>query len=558
MLNSKLSNLLLSKEDGAFITNDGATLLQLKSDVARARSSLKGIGDVEIALYESDAYRFLIWLLAIWQEGRKVLVPVDMSIALNPSFSDWLKIGEFDNSRLPNWGDDVDPINEIFHELDPNFDALGVFTSGSTGDPVRIDKKIWQLENEVEALEYTFGESIPRDVSFIRSVSLQHFFGMPFALFWAISRGSKIKRQAIKGGHEWNTSFPQVLVTSPSFLKSIKDLDTEHKNIGTGVKSIFSAGGVLDDAVHKTINQIANTRVVDIYGSSETGHIAWRSSPDMPWSLQRGVEFKKPIDEILEIKSKFCPDDDWFSTSDLARQSGNSFEILGRADRILKIEGTRISLSQLINAIKGSDLVEDCHISDLEGGRRSQLGCVIKLSSHGCLLIWTEGKLALINHLKNFLRGKVNAIAIPRRWRFVDNFPQNDMGKVIKRDLDNLFSDGIKSPIVVSRRADGLVLELVLDMSKTLACFNGHFDGFPVVPGVALIEWVIKYSQEIIGASPGFIGMSQVKFQGFIKPNQIVHLKLDLAPETMNLKFKYHNADAIFSSGILKFGGGKE
>ena len=104
MLNSKLSNFLLSKEDGAFITNDGVTLLQLKSDVARARSSIKGVGDVEIALYESDAYRFLVWLLAIWQEGRKVLVPVDMSIALNPNFSDWLKIGEFDNSRLSNWG----------------------------------------------------------------------------------------------------------------------------------------------------------------------------------------------------------------------------------------------------------------------------------------------------------------------------------------------------------------------------------------------------------------------------------------------------------------------
>jgi len=558
MLNSKLSNLLLSKEDGTFITNDGATLLQLKTDVARARSSIEGVGDIEIALYESDAYRFLVWLLAIWQEERKVLVPVDRSIALNPNFSDWLKIGEFDNSRLSNWGDDVDPIKEIFHELDPNFDALGVFTSGSTGDPVRIDKKIWQLENEVEALEYTFGESIPRDVIFIRSVSHQHFFGMPFALFWAISRGSKITRKAIKGGHEWNTSYPQALVTSPSFLKSIVELDTEHKNIGTGVKSIFSAGGVLDDAVHKTINQIANTRVVDIYGSSETGHIAWRSSPDMPWTLQRDVEFKKPIDEILEIKSKFCPNDDWFSTSDLARQSGNSFEILGRADRILKIEGTRISLSQLISAIKGSDLVEDCHISDLEGGKRSQLGCVIKLNSHGCLLILTEGKLALINHLKNSLRGNVNAIAIPRRWRFVDKFPQNAMGKVIKRDLDNLFSEGIKSPIVVSRRAGGLALELVLDMSKTLACFNGHFDGFPVVPGVALIEWAIKYSQEILGASLGFIGMSQVKFQGFIKPNQIVRLKLDFDPETMNLKFKYHKGDTIFSSGILKFAGCKK
>ena len=555
MLSNKLSNLLLSKADGVLITNDGVTLSQLKDDVARARSSLKKVMHDEIALYESDAYRFLVWTLAAWQEGRKVLVPVDKSIALNPIFSNWFMIGEFDGAHLSAWQQDLDLSNKIFHQIEVDFDALGVFTSGSTGDPVRIDKKIWQLENEVEALEYTFGDLIPRGVAFIRSVSHQHFFGMPFALLWAVSRGSMITRQAIKGGHEWNTSYPQVLVTSPSFLKSIVDLDAEHKNIGTGVKSIFSAGGFLDDAVHRSINKVANTRVVDIYGSSETGHIAWRSSPDMPWELQKGVEFKKPIDEILEIKSKFCPNNDWFTTSDLARQSGDSFEILGRADRILKIEGTRISLSQLVNAIKESDLVEDCHISDLEGGRRSQLGCVIKLNSHGCLLISTEGKLALINQLKISLRGKVNSIAIPRRWRFVDKFPQNAMGKVVKKNLDDLFSENIKSPIVVSRRTHGLLLELVLDMSKTLACFKGHFDGFPVVPGVALIEWAIKYSQESLGTSSEFIGMSQVKFQSFIKPNQIVHLKLDFIPEKMNLKFKYHNADAIFSSGILKFRG---
>lgn len=553
MLNKKLSNLLLNKQDELLITNDGVMLSQLKDDVARARSSIKGVGNSEIALYDSDAYRFLVWLLAAWQEGCKALIPVDKNIAHNPSFSGWFKIGEFEDSQLSAWQQDLDPANMVFHEVDVDFNGLGVFTSGSTGDPVRIDKKIWQLENEVEALEYTFGELIPKDVAFIRSVSHQHFFGMPFALLWAVSRGSKITRQAIKGGHEWNTLEPQVLITSPSFLKNVMEVDAQHKNIGPGVKSIFSAGGVLDEVVYRVINKITNTRVIDIYGSSETGHIAWRSSSDSPWALQKGVEFKKPIDTILEIKSKFCPNDDWSSTSDLARQTENSFEIIGRADRILKIEGTRISLSQLINSIKESDLVDDCHISDLDGGRRSQLGCVIKLSALGIQLISTEGKLSLVNQLKSSLKGKINSIAIPRRWRFVDQFPQNAMGKMVKKNLDDLFSENIKAPIAVSRRVEGLSLELVLDMPKTLACFNGHFDGFPVVPGVALIEWAIQYAQEGFGNGAIFIGMSQVKFQKFIKPNQIVRLHLEPSVDSQNVKFQYRNPDTIFSSGTLKF-----
>lgn len=553
MLNYRLSNLLLDKNDGAFITSDGVVLSGLKDDVARARSSIGGIGDCEIALYDSDAYRFLVWLLAVWQEGRKVLIPVDKNIASSPSFSGWFKIGEFENAELSAWQQDLDPVKKLFHELNTDCDAMGVFTSGSTGDPVRIDKKLWQLENEVEALEFTFGDLIPKDVVFVRTVSHQHFFGMPFALFWAISRGSKISRNAIKGGHEWDTQEPQVLVTSPSFLKSVVELDVQHKNIGQGVKSIFSAGGVLDETTYRVINKITNTRVVDIYGSSETGHIAWRDSPGTPWRLQRGVNFKKPIDSVLEIRSPFCPNDDWFSTSDLARQLDESFEILGRADRILKIEGTRISLSLLINSIKESGLVDDCHICDLDVGRRSQLGCVIKLSALGKELITTEGKLSLVNQLKNSLKGKINSIAIPRRWRFVDEFPQNAMGKVLKKNLEALFSESIKSPLVVSKGVKDLSLELVLDMPKTLSCFNGHFDGFPVVPGVALIEWAIKYAQEGFGGSAIFVGMTQVKFQHFIQPNQIVQLQLERSVDSQNIKFQYRNLGTIFSSGTLKF-----
>lgn len=558
MLSHKLSTLLLDENDERLITDDGVTLATLKKDVANARESIKTATHEGLALFHSDAYIFLVWLLAAWQEGRKVLVPVDKNIALSPKFVDWFKIGEFDAPDLTQWGGDSGLGAKIFHKLEPSFEALGVFTSGSTGEPVRIDKTIRQLENEVDALEFTFGNKISRNVVFYRSVSHQHFFGMPFGVYWAVSRGSMLSRMAIKGGHEWNTSNPQVLITSPSFLKSIVDTASQHKNIGSGIQSIFSAGGILEDSIFSTIQEITRTRVVDIYGSSETGHIAWRSSPEMPWQVQAGVEFKKPIDDVLEIKSTFCPSQDWFPTSDLARQNGNSFEILGRADRIIKIEGTRVSLSQLVGSINESLLVEDCLISDLENGRRSQLGAVLKLSPLGLQTLETEGRLGLVNQLKESLRGKINSIAIPRRWRFVKEFPRNALGKVLKADLDSLFLEELKAPIMVSCQAQDNSVELVLDMLKSLDCFNGHFEDFPVVPGVALIEWAMQTAKKYLVKDHHFVGMSQIKFQKFIKPNQIVRLKLDFNPTTMNLKYQYYSADTIYSSGTLKFKGEQE
>ena len=553
MLSYKLSKLLLNEHDDLPITDDGVTFAGLKYDVSKARASIKSVPNDEIALFHSDAYIFLVWLLAAWQEGRKVLVPVDKNIALNPRFSSWFKVGEFDAPDLSGWSVGNQVANRVFSEVHSSFEALGVFTSGSTGEPVRIDKTMRQLENEVDALEFTFGEKIERDVVFYRSVSHQHFFGMPFGIYWAVSRGSMFSRVAIKGGHEWNTSTPQVFITSPSFLKSIADTTSQHKSIGSGIRSIFSAGGILEDSIFSTINSITNTRVVDVYGSSETGHIAWRSSPDMSWQVQEGVEFKKPIEDVLEIKSKFCPNDDWFPTSDLARLSGNSFEILGRADRIIKIEGTRVSLSQLIASIRESGLVEDCLINDIENGRRAQLGAVLRLSPLGLQILEVDGRLRLINSLKESLRSKVNSIAIPRRWRFVEEFPANSLGKVLKVNLDGLFLEGLKTPIIINRKVEGKTVELVLDMLKSLDCFNGHFDGFPVVPGVALIEWAVRAAEVHLVKNHIFSGMSQIKFQKFIKPNQIIRLSLDLNTESMNLKYKYHNVGIVYSSGILKF-----
>ena len=553
MLSHKLSNLLIGGHDESLITDDGITFLDLKNDVSRARVAIRAVSSKELALFHSDAYIFLVWLLAAWQEKRKVLVPVDKSIALSPKFSTWFKIGEFDFPDLTGWEANGELFNEVFSEVDSNFEALGVFTSGSTGEPVRIDKTMRQLENEVEAIESTFGENIAKAVVFYRSVSHQHFFGMPFGVYWAVSRGSLLSRLAIKGGHEWDALKPQVLITSPSFLKSIAETASQHKNIGSGIQSIFSAGGILDNSIFSTIKEIAKTRVIDIYGSSETGHIAWRSSPNMSWQVQAGVEFKKPIDDVLEIKSKFCPSDAWFTTSDLARQNGDSFEILGRADRIIKIESTRVSSSQLMASINESDFVDDCLITDLDNGRRSQLGAVLKLSTLGLGVLEKNGRLRLVNGIKESLRGRVNSIAIPRRWRFVAEFPSNNLGKVLKTDLDGLFLDGIKTPITIDCQAGENSAELVLDMVKSLACFNGHFDDFPVVPGVALIEWAMRAAESRLLKDYIFIGMSQIKFQKFIQPNQIIRLKLDFNPESMNLKYQYHSTGIIYSSGILKF-----
>jgi acyl-coenzyme A synthetase/AMP-(fatty) acid ligase/3-hydroxymyristoyl/3-hydroxydecanoyl-(acyl carrier protein) dehydratase len=548
-----LSTMLLGDLGDRFITDDGVTLNQLKNDVSCAMTGIRAAGIKKIALFHSDAYIFLVWLLAAWQEKREVLIPAEKNIASNSELNKLFKIGEFDDADLRNWDAYTLDKDVIFNVVDTNLDAIAVYTSGSTGTPVRINKKIWQLENEIESMEISFGSDISIESRFIRSVSHQHFFGLPFGLFWPITRGSRISRFTIKVSYELNCITKHVLITSPSFLKNLSQSSEAHSSIALNMESIFCAGGVLDKETFSSIKELTNTRLVDIYGSSETGHIAWRTDPNKPWNIQQGVEFKNPIKDVLEIRSKFCPSYEWVRTSDLAEASGDSFEILGRVDQIIKIEGTRISLSQLISSISSCDLVEDCLIDDLDRGSRSQLGAVLILSKLGIEVIEKHGKLYVTNLIKEFIKDKVNSISIPRRWRFVSSFPKNSIGKTLKVDLDHLFSTQLCRPTIISWEMTQSSQDLLLDMSKDLTCFEGHFDGFPVVPGVALVEWAIFYAKEGFLDKAVFIGMSQIKFLQVVKPNDIVRLRLDWDSVATSLKFQYFNNEAIFSTGVLKF-----
>ena len=548
-----LSTLLVGDLEDRLITDDGITLQLLKKDVSCAMAGIREAGIRKIALFHSDAYIFLVWLLAAWQEKRQVLIPAEKNIASNCELTEWFKIGEFDDADLRSWGAYAVDKDITFKIVDATLEAIAVYTSGSTGVPVRINKKMWQLENEVESMEISFGSDISIESTFIRSVSHQHFFGLPFGLFWPITRGSRISRFSIKASYELNYIIRHVLITSPSFLKNVAQISEAHTPVIPNIESIFCAGGVLDKETFSRIKELTNTRLVDIYGSSETGHIAWRTDPNKPWNIQHGVEFKKLIVDVLEIKSKFCPSYEWFRTSDRAQESGDSFEILGRVDQIIKVEGTRISLSQLISSITSCDLVEDCLIDDLDKGSRSQLGAVLILSKSGIDLIERHGKLHVTNLIKEFIKDKVNSISIPRRWRFVNDFPKNSIGKTLKTDLDRLFSAKLCRPAIISKQMSQSSLDLLLDMSKGLTCFVGHFDGFPVVPGVALIEWVVFFAKEGLVKKAVFIGMSQIKFLQVIKPNDIVRLNLDWDVAASNLKFRYFNNATVFSTGVLKF-----
>ncbi len=95
-------------------------------------------------------------------------------------------------------------------------------------------------------------------------------------------------------------------------------------------------------------------------------------------------------------------------------------------------------------------------------------------------------------------------------------------------------------------------LVLTLFVQPELAYFNGHFDHFPILPGVAQLDWALHFAAQYFAGKFEFAGMELLKFQQPIMPKTAVCLELKWLIENNKLEFCYHSDGATFSKGKVK------
>jgi 3-hydroxymyristoyl/3-hydroxydecanoyl-(acyl carrier protein) dehydratase len=81
-------------------------------------------------------------------------------------------------------------------------------------------------------------------------------------------------------------------------------------------------------------------------------------------------------------------------------------------------------------------------------------------------------------------------------------------------------------------------LSLRLSVPATLSWFAGHFPTQPILPGVAQLDWVMAYGEEL---APGmrFSAIDSVKFQRPIVPENELELNLQWDTSRSVLSFTY-------------------
>ncbi len=333
--------------------------------------------------------------------------------------------------------------NNVWPECD-SYGKLVLFTSGSSGHPKAVSKSLDQLDAEVSILENTFAKHLPH-CSVISTVSHQHIYGLLFKILWPLAASRPFLSNIVEYPETltyYTSLFPNLcLISSPAQLSRLPEsLDNERQLRSPSL--VFSSGGPLSFEAAKGIAHCYGRQPIEVFGSTETGGIAYRrqTRKDQPWRVFDKVEIRQDDkDGALRLKSPYLENDEWLRCEDkISLLKSGEFQLLGRLDRIVKIEEKRLSLVQMEALLESHPLISHAALIVLEQPR-TQLGAVIELSAHGKEALNAEGKLSLNNLFKAHLLTQFERVTLPRRWRYPETVPVNSQGKRLVIQLSELF-----------------------------------------------------------------------------------------------------------------------
>lgn len=520
----------------------------LAEQALRLAGALRAHGARRVALYLEDGAELAAALLAAWRAGIDVLLPADAQAQTRKRLAE----------RCDLWLDSLDGLDGLDGEpLAPaalNLDAcrLVLCTSGSSGEAKLIDKTLRQLANEVEALEALWGADLA-GATLVASVSAQHIYGLLFRVLWPLCAGRPFVRRAQPFAEDIQQASLEAgdfaWIASPALLKRMGDnLDWPALR---GVRRVFSSGGALPAEAAAELQQRLGQWPTEIYGSSETGGIAWRQGGAL-WQPFAGVELGRDEEGALNLASPYLPAGHREQTADAVRiDADGRFELLGRLDRIVKLEEKRISLPMLEQALGEHPWVAEARLGVVQEGR-AFLGALVALSTEGIHALRNQGRRTVTETLRRHLAGHCETIALPRRWRLLRQLPWSSQGKLPQALVENL----VKAPRpktvepLASREIDG-EWQLDLEVPLDLAHFSGHFPRTPVLPGVVQIDWAQHLARQVMALPPRFAGMEVLKFQQLVRPGDRLQLSLRFDADKGKLYFAFRNGEAACSSGRI-------
>ena len=422
------------------------TLGQLRHDVTLLVETLRQQEGERWALCFENSYLFIVALLASLHAGKTPVIPGHSRVSqLEEQQS--LFSGVLSDRTLGFHGKQI--VVASSHQTASHWVPLSaidenrfveLFTSGSTGTPRRVVKHIASLDREARLLANRFGERLA-GCSIVASVVPQHLYGLTFRIVLPMALGLPLHAAMLYYAEQLAALPPDrqyLFISSPAFLKR---LDTELA--APPVRMLISAGGMLPWRDVSTTSGWLNLWPDEIYGSTETGILAWRhrQEDNVPWLPFPGVIFHQE-DGACRVTSPLIHEPEGLQLDDILHfDSEGLFSIAGRRGRVVKIEEKRISLNEIERRLLELDGICEAAALPVTRGGRQGIGALLVLDETARQRGYVQDKKAQEFAWRRALLPWLEPVAVPRYWRIVDEMPVNSMNKRVYAQLEELFHE---------------------------------------------------------------------------------------------------------------------
>jgi len=305
------------------------------------------------------------------------------------------------------------------------------FTSGSSGFPVGAFKSKDNLLLEVESLKKIVAN---RDIKrVVVSVPFVHIYGILAGLLLPMEldnvtlvvKEDFLPYELLQEAMSEDT----LVITTPVFIKAMAKLP-ESKDLSHSLFVSSTAPLALEDVA--TFEDKYSSSIVQLFGSTETGGIAYKKGQTTEWTALPFVEIQS-CDDKLSVKSPFISNyllneeivelEQPYITEDIVEIKNNTFTLIGRSNKLIKIAGKRISATLIENILEEIPEINKAIVSLVykkELLRSEQI--LITLEASG------EVDKRLI---KEKISQYYGIITIPFNLKYVDKINSSAMGKKV-------------------------------------------------------------------------------------------------------------------------------
>ncbi len=525
------------------------TLGEFRRDVAFLVGTVRQSGASTAVLYTEDNYDFAVGLFACLHAGVRTILPGNLCENMRARLEapGTVFVHELNKAETP----------AVLSPVDAACVPVEFFTSGSTGEPKRIARTFANLEAELEMLEEVFPDDF-RITEVFSTVSFHHAYGIIFGLLLPLSRCLLSDTAPFSGLTPWLSRVDSLatpgslvwLVTTPAFLRVWAD-NTDLATLKHRPIRLLSAGAPLPVEIARRVAEVTDARIYEIFGSSETGVAAYRQPLEASeWRKFTQVRMELCGDSGMHIYSPAVLPGAPASLGDSAElMPDGRFRLLPRVDRIVKLADKRVSLTEVEKCLTDSGLVSQAHALVPAHQRVARMAVAVVPSPTGVELLRNEGYAGFRLALRAVLAQQVEQTLLPRKWRVVGELPCNAQGKVSMTAVESLFSCALQVPLMtpVSKAADKLVFRLLYVQDS--AYLAGHFPGYPIIPGVVILQALSELLKNYWGLR--VTGIARLKFSAETLPGNEQLVTLTRKGDSVNVDIHLCDNDAKACQGRL-------